>query len=273
MRRDRPFSTTKLSVAPEFEVLELLHRSGLPVPRPLLVEPDPSVLQQPFLLMEHMPGSQRSITAADPNGRKIMLQLAAALARFHRIDPQKLARNPDAFRQSPADRALALVDKYYRIYITERIEPSLTLDSAYAWLHANVQLVATDAPLSLVHGDCDFRNILIDDDHIAAILDWELLHVGDPAEDLGYCRFDVEQVMPWSEFMDAYLRHGGRAVAEERLRYFQIYGYVFRLTTAATAYTGYCRNLHRDFIFGSVGFLEYPQSMSVLAGLMRQEAG
>ena len=38
----------------------------------------------------------------------------------------------------------------------------------------------------LVHGDFKPGNALLDGDRIVALLDWELAHLGDPAEDLGW---------------------------------------------------------------------------------------
>jgi aminoglycoside phosphotransferase (APT) family kinase protein len=64
---------------------------------------------------------------------------------------------------------------------------------------------------TVVHGDASLRNFLTDADGSAALLDWELWHVGDPIEDLAYCRPDVEQVLPWTDFLAAYKANGGSA--------------------------------------------------------------
>ena len=41
-------------------------------------------------------------------------------------------------------------------------------------------------PLGLVHGDFQIANLLIDRDDNWLVIDWELTHVGDPREDLGW---------------------------------------------------------------------------------------
>jgi aminoglycoside phosphotransferase (APT) family kinase protein len=37
-----------------------------------------------------------------------------------------------------------------------------------------------------VHGDFRNGNLLVDEDGLVAVLDWELAHLGDPLQDLGY---------------------------------------------------------------------------------------
>jgi aminoglycoside phosphotransferase (APT) family kinase protein len=52
-----------------------------------------------------------------------------------------------------------------------------------AWLRANKP---PPAPLSLVHGDFQSANILVDNEGDLLVVDWELAHIGDPREDLGW---------------------------------------------------------------------------------------
>jgi aminoglycoside phosphotransferase (APT) family kinase protein len=77
-----------------------------------------------------------------------------------------------------------------------------------------------------VHGDVLPHNLLADDGRVTALLDWEFVHVGDPAEDLAYCRPAVAAVMPWSEFMQRYDDAGGQKVDERRLAIFGLWGLV-----------------------------------------------
>jgi len=267
MRRDRHFSTAKTSVAPEYNVLDHLWRCGLPVPRPLLTEYDPSHLHHPFLLMECVPGSAQSATALSSRGPQLGARLATLLARIHNCDLRQVYGGVSTRPLPARQRVLAMVEKYYRVWLEERIEPSLILEAGYAWLRSHVDQV--DHNLVLVHADFDFRNFLVHDGEISAIVDWEVAHPGDPTEDLGYCRPDIEKLMPWTEFLRLYRQQGGPAVSDESIRYFEVWGHVFRLTSASTAWIGYCTGLHRDLIFGSVGFIEYAQSLQVLAEVLR----
>ena len=39
--------------------------------------------------------------------------------------------------------------------------------------------------MTLVHGDYRLGNFIVDEEGLAAVIDWELCHAGDPAEDIG----------------------------------------------------------------------------------------
>ncbi len=41
-------------------------------------------------------------------------------------------------------------------------------------------------PPSIVHGDLRLGNLIVDRSGLAAVIDWELAHIGDPMEDLGW---------------------------------------------------------------------------------------
>jgi aminoglycoside phosphotransferase (APT) family kinase protein len=51
------------------------------------------------------------------------------------------------------------------------------------WLAANKP---TPVPLGLVHGDFQPGNVVIDRDGSYRMIDWEMAHIGDPREDLGW---------------------------------------------------------------------------------------
>jgi len=57
------------------------------------------------------------------------------------------------------------------------------LTAAFAWLKANP--VVSDR-IVIVHGDYRSGNYLYDENAIVAMLDWEMAHLGDPMEDLGW---------------------------------------------------------------------------------------
>lgn len=55
---------------------------------------------------------------------------------------------------------------------------------AIVWLEQN--LPRKPAKARLVHGDFRTGNIMITPEGVSAVLDWELAHIGDPMEDLGW---------------------------------------------------------------------------------------
>ena len=57
-------------------------------------------------------------------------------------------------------------------------------DLALRWLSQNDP--GPSADVTLVHGDFRNGNLIIGPDGVRAVLDWELAHLGDPMEDLGW---------------------------------------------------------------------------------------
>ncbi|MFN0182990.1 MAG: phosphotransferase, partial [Aquabacterium sp.] len=86
---------------------------------------------------------------------------------------------PPLRRAGPAQELQNLRD-WHRGHGTAR--PVFQL--AMAWLQA--RLPAEPPALALVHGDFRNGNLIVAPQGLAAVLDWELAHVGDPAEDLGW---------------------------------------------------------------------------------------
>lgn len=75
-----------------------------------------------------------------------------------------------------------------------------------------------------------FHNILAQGDQLTAILDWEQVSVGHPAEDLGYCYPPVSAVLDWDRFLEAYHSAGGPTISRRQVDYFALRA-VLRLMT------------------------------------------
>jgi aminoglycoside phosphotransferase (APT) family kinase protein len=133
-------------------------------------------------------------------------------------------------------------------------------------LRDNIHCIGPE--LSLVHGDCNFRNILLDGDRVSALLDWELAHPGHAAEDLSYIKTDIEKIMPWQDFLEAYLARGGVPVSDAMIRFFAVWADVWRSTLACNCYTSFIRGEHRSYLLASVGHNEYYASLDPLCAAM-----
>ena len=121
---------------------------------------------------------------------------------------------------------------------------------------------------TLVHGDMLSHNLLAADGRITAVLDWESVHAGDPAQDLAYCRHAVKQVVPWAEFMDIYLASGGQAIGERRLLIHELAGVVRNCTFAASAARHYLDQGTRDFTIGAAGYFIVPSMEPQILALL-----
>src|SRR5262249_28110934 len=87
----------------------------------------------------------------------------------------------------------------------------------------------------LLHGDFRNGNLVVDPERgIAAVLDWELAHRGDPAEDLGWLcvnswRFGaasnpVGGFGSYEDLLSAYRAAGGDEIPLNKVRYWQAVG-------------------------------------------------
>ena len=165
--------------ATEAALLRAVAAAGVPVPR-VLGEPAPDEGLGAGFVMARVPGETRpSRLLRDPAfataRARALAHCAAALASLHRADPSAL---PALRRAGPRDE-LALWEARWRAHRGAR--PVFEL--ALRWLHDRLPDEVRAVP---VHGDFRTGNLLFDRDGLAAVLDWELAHLGDPAEDLGW---------------------------------------------------------------------------------------
>ena len=101
--------------------------------------------------------------------------------------------------------------------------PSPAFSAAFEWLRHNVKLY-DNGPRSLVHGDYGLNNLLIEDERVTGILDWEHSHVGNPSYDLGYFHPMAETLASWSLFLDAYANTGAPMPDEDQINYSVLLG-------------------------------------------------
>jgi aminoglycoside phosphotransferase (APT) family kinase protein len=156
-------------------------------------------------------------------------QLGDALARIHSIDPADLE---GVLPDPGGDPALAQIEEWEG-QLDEIGEPLPAVELGLRWLRANAP---EPVEPRLVHGDFRLGNFIVDQNGLAAVIDWELAHLGDPAEDIGWLcirswRFGnddrpVAGVGQLDEFARAYEAAGGAPIGRERLRYWEAFGNV-----------------------------------------------
>jgi aminoglycoside phosphotransferase (APT) family kinase protein len=164
------------SMALEADAMRACVRAGLLAPR-VLVDDDGSTLGTAGLVMERVPGETiaRRILR-DDEFAKARTVLAGQLGRFfaglHSIDPAEV---PGLQVNDPL---VSYREAYGRV---DDVSP--TFDAAFRWLEANRPEPTGDV---IVHGDLRLGNVIVDPDGLAAVIDWELVHRGDPLEDLAW---------------------------------------------------------------------------------------
>lgn len=231
----RTDAMTRLAVsldrAGEHAVLAAAHAAGVRVAEPLARCTDTSVIGRSFLVQAFVPGTAqaRRITR-DPGlaafGPRLAAELGTELARIHAIRPPRpdLALLPIPIA-APARAEIARL----RSALDGASEPRPALEYVLAWLDREAP---AERQLALVHGDFRTGNYLVADRRLAAILDWEFAHWGDPREDLAWftarCwRFgndplEAGGIAPRAAFLDAYNAAASRSVTAAELAYWEV---------------------------------------------------
>lgn len=151
-------------------------------------------------------------------------QCAISLAKIHSV---KLSKMPTDI---PVSTGMDELKKYEGIY-RDFDAPRPVFELAIQWLTSNAP--SLDNPV-LVHGDFRLGNLMVDTAGLAAILDWELAHLGDPREDIGWIcvnswRFGQREKRvggfgDLEDFLAAYANAGGQAYTLEEINWWEMLG-------------------------------------------------
>lgn len=206
----------------EAAVVEAAQAAGVPVPQ--LIHAERQDDGTAFMILEAIDGEtiarkiQRDDEYAEAR-RKLPAQLGAALASVHTIDPAPL----DGLE--PIDQIA-----FYTEIIDEFQQPHPVLELVRRWLIDNRPDTTKQC---VVHGDFRLGNIIIGSDGLRAVIDWELAHLGDPMEDLGWLcvkawRFGsqppVAGLGQYHELFEAYEQASGIPVDPDVVRWWEVLG-------------------------------------------------
>lgn len=224
LQRVRPGRPDGLGCEPA--VLSAAFAAGVPVPEIVIDGSQSSDLELPFMIVRAVEGETiaRKILRDDQFAHarlQLADQLGTAAARLHTIDASHISGLTNS------DQVVM-----YRRVMDDLGEPHPVFEVAFRWLEQNRPVsVAT----SLVHGDFRLGNVMVNEHGLAAVLDWELAHVGDPMEDLGWLcvrawRFGgpnpVAGIGTYDELFDAYERASGVRPDAAVVRWWEILGTV-----------------------------------------------
>lgn len=160
-----------------------------------------------------------------PARERLVPQLGHALGAIHRVPGAALPPLPRRDLAQTLDKLAARCATLPR--------PNAVFAFALRWLHEHRPDAAGER-LALVHGDYRLGNVIVRQDGLAAVLDWEIAHLGDPAEDLAWItlppwrfgRIDqpVAGLGSREQFFEAYEATGGGRVDAARVRWWQAAG-------------------------------------------------
>jgi aminoglycoside phosphotransferase (APT) family kinase protein len=180
--------------------------AGAPVPHVLVADDSPATLGNPFLVCDEIKGEtivrriQRQLDAAGGQAARagLLRQCAQALAAIHRADPQL----PGLAHEDQLTQ--------WRERLDAMDDTTATFEWAFRWLDAHRPAPSAQV---LVHGDYRMGNLIVDGADLAAVLDWELVHLGEVYDDLAwFC------IRAWRFGAPASLGAGGLGSIERFLR-------------------------------------------------------
>ena len=224
LQRVRPGRPDGLGAEPA--VLSAAYAGGVPVPEVIVDGSASSELDLPFMIVRAVSGetiARKILRDSEFDSARQLLpaQLGEALGLLHQVDVSSI-------------KGLTSVDqvKMYQKVMDDLGEPHPVFDIAFRWLEQNRPAVSTS---SLVHGDFRLGNMLVESRGLSAVLDWELAHIGDPMEDLGWLcvrawRFGGSQPVAglgeYDELFEAYEKTSGIRPDFSIVRWWEILGTV-----------------------------------------------
>ena len=221
-------STESLSLEVEAELIRALAGSGAPVATVVHTLVPQDGLGDGFLMTriegETIPRKilrDEEFAAIRPH---LATQFGAILGAISKVDTARLPPLP--FK--PADVIMTrLSNRYETLGVARPV-----FEVAFRWLRQNAP--AELAQYRLVHGDFRNGNMIFGSDGVRAVLDWEVAHIGDPAEDLAWIcappwRFGeldrpVGGLGSRSELYEAYEAATGERVDAARVHYWEVLG-------------------------------------------------
>jgi aminoglycoside phosphotransferase (APT) family kinase protein len=223
LRRDPPGRPGEPgAMTREARLIEAARAAGLAVPEVLLSTDEPALWGTAGLVMRRVAGETiaRRILRDDDyrQARNVLVrQVGGFAAGLHALEvPGYL----------PAADPLAGL----RAQLAEVEQISPVFDLALRTLEADRP--PPRQPV-IVHGDLRLGNLIVGPDSLRAVIDWELVHAGNPAEDLGwFCvkawRFGAlppaAGLGSREELLAAYRAAGGAELTLDELRWWEVFG-------------------------------------------------
>jgi aminoglycoside phosphotransferase (APT) family kinase protein len=271
-------------VSIEFRVLAGYNKTDVAVPEVFWMEEDTEVLGQPFYVMAKVEGDipfppamafdpKYRLFPDDDERKSLSDDFVKNLAGIHNADWKGLGLDflgvpPEGDTGSALHQVEFWEDRITRSGL--RHKPVVAY--ATAWLKDN--LVPNDK-ICVVHGDYRAGNFITKDKRIVAVLDWELVSLGDPLFDIAYslCSWRsappdkwISHLMTKQEFFDSYEKASGIKVDMDKLGFYILLHFYKAFGIASTAAGAFKNHDKLNLKIGAFAMMQY----GALAGLMKE---
>ncbi len=253
LQRERAGSPRAGAMDTEAALLRAASAAGVPVARLVSAAGSDDALGAGHLVSEFIEGETiaRKILRDDEYAtarQRLAADCGRALAAIHSIPTDAVA---DLARTDQVTQ--------YREVLDELGDPHPAFEHAFAWLEANRPPTTGEA---LVHGDFRLGNLMVGPDGLEAVVDWELAHLGDPMEDLGWLcvrawRFGGPEPVggfgTYEQLFAAYAEASGRDVDPAVVRWWEVLGTLKWGIMCITQARAHLEGLSRSMELAAIG--------------------
>jgi aminoglycoside phosphotransferase (APT) family kinase protein len=173
----------------EWQFISAFHPTPVPVPEPVALCEDESVIGAPFYVMGFVDGvvvsdHERARSLTEDARSLVSYDLVDVLAKLHAVDVDQAGIGTIGPREDYIARQLRRWNKQWEA----TYEQAGLQDIPAAELHAKLAAAAPpQTRVAVVHGDYRLGNVLTSPEGtVQAVLDWELAALGDPLADVGW---------------------------------------------------------------------------------------
>ena len=228
LRGDGPVKVLGLrgqTISREYHLLRYAHAGGVLCAEPMWLN---DAAARPYFISRQIPGRNigDGLLAKDDVPDSVAKSLAEVMAKIHNLKIDQ--SHPDIQKSHLAaagpltqhDAQKRFIEEWTAVWFKNGRKSPIAVN-AIRWVLDNVPREST--PATLVHCDCGFNNLLVDDGKVSAILDWEISHMGDPAEDLGWLMYQIKNPETQQRLLQYYRDAGGIAQVDAfRLKYYDV---------------------------------------------------
>ena len=282
LRRDPVATLIETNRQTEYLAYQSFHPRGIPTPEPILLDEQGGILERPFFLMSRIDGG----AAAGPFSTDPYAPHEAGLGQqFFGILGQIARTEIDAL---PITRALEIpslegcwqpqLAHWERTIDTDELHPQPIARAAIRKLRRAPPPPAQK--IAVVHGDYRSGNFLHDGaGKILAILDWEMAHLGDPLEDLGWALDPLWShgdparpagLIPRDAAIAAWERAAGLRADPAALAWWELFNALKGLAIWISAAKAYRDGGGLDPVLGFSGWFCARQHNAIIAAMLEQ---
>ena len=244
-----------IDITTEFHIIKLAFEAGIPAPEPFFLEAGNNETGVRFIAVRRAAGKNYGTAygATEAISDRLTRNLVSGLAAIHKVDLDEHATLVSASHLNEwiADKTTTQsVQRWietWQSFAQSLGTESPQLTHGFHWLRRNVPEVK--ARPVLLHSDYGLGNLLIDDERVTAVLDWEATHLGDPAEEVAWLIYNLRGQVEESIILRLYAEAGGSPVDQRRLRYFDVFTAVKLLVCGFAALSRYRNSTSADPVY------------------------